>query len=61
MNEMSLDLNQGHSRSLEAQLLGVIFFYIKLLLEPDVVFDSDSNGRMVAWAFLSDILSSNKS
>ena len=24
---------------------GVIFFEIKLLLQPDVVFDSESNGR----------------
>ena len=26
-------------------LLGVIFFDIKLLLQPDVVFDFESNGR----------------
>ena len=26
------------------KLLGVIFFDIKLLLQPDVVFDSESNG-----------------
>ena len=29
----------------ENKLLGVIFFDIKLLLQPDVVFDSESNGR----------------
>ena len=29
----------------ENKLLGVIFFEIKLLLQPDVVFDSESNGR----------------
>ena len=26
-------------------MLGVIFFENKLLLQPDVVFDSESNGR----------------
>ena len=29
----------------ENKLWGAIFFEIKLLLQPDVVFDSESNGR----------------
>ena len=40
-----VNLKLGSKWQNENKLFGVIFFENKLLLQPDVVFDSESNGR----------------